>query len=68
MSQPLLQLRDLRREFPAGEETIAVLKDVNLDIHAGEMVAIPHDRPRDVWAETDASFLWVLSLEDDEAS
>ncbi len=40
MSQPLLQLRDLRREFPAGEETIAVLKDVNLDIHAGEMVAI----------------------------
>ncbi|MCL7713263.1 MacB family efflux pump subunit [Stenotrophomonas mori] len=40
MSPPLLQLRDLRREFPAGEETIAVLKDVNLDIHAGEMVAI----------------------------
>jgi macrolide transport system ATP-binding/permease protein len=40
MSQPLLQLRELRREFPAGEETIAVLKDVNLDIHAGEMVAI----------------------------
>ncbi|MEN5210047.1 MacB family efflux pump subunit [Stenotrophomonas terrae] len=40
MSQPLLQLRDLRREFPAGEQTIAVLKDVNLDIHAGEMVAI----------------------------
>lgn len=40
MSQPLLQLRALRREFPAGEETIAVLKDVNLDIHAGEMVAI----------------------------
>ncbi|MGE8280768.1 MAG: MacB family efflux pump subunit [Stenotrophomonas sp.] len=40
MSQPLLQLRDLRREFPAGEETIAVLKDINLDIRAGEMVAI----------------------------
>jgi len=40
MNQPLLQLRDLRREFPAGEDTIAVLKDVNLDIHAGEMVAI----------------------------
>ncbi len=40
MNPPLLQLRDLRREFPAGEETIAVLKDINLDIHAGEMVAI----------------------------
>ena len=40
MNQPLLQLRDLRREFPAGEDTIAVLKDVNLDIAAGEMVAI----------------------------
>lgn len=40
MSKPLLQLRDLRREFPAGEETIAVLKDINLEIGAGEMVAI----------------------------
>jgi macrolide transport system ATP-binding/permease protein len=37
---PLLRLRDLRREFPAGDETIAVLRDVNLDIAAGEMVAI----------------------------
>jgi len=36
----LLELRDLRREFPAGEGTIAVLKDVDLDIDAGEMVAI----------------------------
>jgi len=36
----LLRLRELRREFPAGENTIAVLRDVNLDIHAGEMVAI----------------------------
>ncbi len=40
MSIPLLRVRDLRREFPAGEETIAVLKDINLDIAAGEMVAI----------------------------
>ncbi|KZC91409.1 macrolide transporter, partial [Stenotrophomonas maltophilia] len=37
---PLLRLRDLRREFPAGDDVIAVLRDVNLDIHAGEMVAI----------------------------
>lgn len=37
---PLLQLVDLTREFPAGEGTIAVLKDVNLEIQAGELVAI----------------------------
>ena len=40
MSQALLQVRNLRREFPAGDDTIAVLKDINLDIAAGEMVAI----------------------------
>ncbi|PSD26335.1 hypothetical protein C7E12_18015, partial [Stenotrophomonas maltophilia] len=33
-------VEDLRREFPAGDDVIAVLRDVNLDIHAGEMVAI----------------------------
>ena len=37
---PLLEIRQLRREFPAGEGTIAVLKDIDLAIHAGEMVAI----------------------------
>jgi len=36
----LLELKDLRREFASGEQSIAVLKDVNLDIRAGEMVAI----------------------------
>ena len=30
----------MRREFPAGEQTIAVLKNVDLTIEAGEMVAI----------------------------
>ncbi len=40
MSEALLQLRDLGREYPAGEETIHALKGVNLDIRAGEMVAI----------------------------
>ncbi|MET0312071.1 MAG: ATP-binding cassette domain-containing protein, partial [Burkholderiaceae bacterium] len=40
MAQPLLEVRQLRREFPAGEETIAVLKDIDLAINAGEMVAI----------------------------
>jgi macrolide transport system ATP-binding/permease protein len=40
MSEPLLSLRQLRREFPSGDETLVVLKDVDLDIQAGEMVAI----------------------------
>ena len=40
MAEPLLELRGVYREFPAGEETVAVLKDVNLRIEAGEMVAI----------------------------
>src|SRR5450830_1306591 len=40
MTTPLLELRDLQREFPAGEQTIRVLKDVNVRIHAGEMLAI----------------------------
>ncbi|WP_283149840.1 macrolide ABC transporter ATP-binding protein/permease MacB [Silvimonas soli] len=36
----LLELTHLERRFPAGEEEVTVLKDVNLTIHAGEMVAI----------------------------
>lgn len=30
--------------------------------HAREMVVIPHDRPRDLCADEDSAFLWVLSL------
>ncbi|MFN9470107.1 MacB family efflux pump subunit [Acidovorax sp.] len=37
---PLLDIRGVTREFPAGDQVLAVLKDVNLSIHAGEMVAI----------------------------
>lgn len=36
----LLQVSNLWREFPAGDGVIAVLKNINLRIHAGEMVAI----------------------------
>ncbi len=39
-TQPLLELHGVTREFPAGDEKIAVLKDINLSIYAGEMVAI----------------------------
>ncbi|TKR33640.1 MacB family efflux pump subunit [Luteimonas gilva] len=40
MDSPLLQLTDLRREFPAGEGTIAALRNIDLRIDAGELVAI----------------------------
>ena len=35
-----MRLRGVTREFPAGDGPVAVLKDVNLTIRAGEMVAI----------------------------
>ncbi|WP_417815535.1 MacB family efflux pump subunit [Thalassospira alkalitolerans] len=37
---PLIEIRDLWRHYPAGEERIAVLKGINLTIERGEMVAI----------------------------
>ena len=40
MDHALLQMQGLRREFPAGDTTVAVLKDIDLTIEAGEMVAI----------------------------
>lgn len=38
--QPLLELRDLVRTFPSGDEEVVVLKSVNVTIRHGEMVAI----------------------------
>ncbi|MEY4516479.1 MAG: hypothetical protein RL180_825 [Pseudomonadota bacterium] len=40
MSQPLLHVHDLVREFPAGDGVVQVLKHINLSIYAGELVAI----------------------------
>ncbi|KPL66767.1 macrolide transporter [Erythrobacter sp. SG61-1L] len=37
---PLLRLRKVWREYPSGDGVFAALKDVDLDIHSGEMVAI----------------------------
>ncbi len=37
---PLISLRGLTRRFVTGAETLTVLDDVNLDIEAGEMIAI----------------------------
>lgn len=38
--QPLLAVKNLVREFPAGESTVQILKGVNLEIYPGELVAI----------------------------
>jgi macrolide transport system ATP-binding/permease protein len=38
--QPLLEVKDLTREFPAGENTVQILKGINLAIYPGELVAI----------------------------
>ncbi len=40
MAPPLIRLSRLRREFPSGDGSIAVLSDVDLEIEAGEFVAI----------------------------
>ncbi|QJB47758.1 MacB family efflux pump subunit [Acinetobacter sp. NEB149] len=38
--QPLLEVKNLVREFPTGESTVQILKGVNLEIYPGELVAI----------------------------
>lgn len=40
MTTPLLQLSHVFRRFANGEKTVDVLKDINLTIQSGEMVAI----------------------------
>lgn len=40
MVQPLLMLRGVCRDFPAGEQSVRVLDHIDLSIAAGEMVAI----------------------------
>jgi macrolide transport system ATP-binding/permease protein len=40
MAAPLIEITNLWREYPAGDQKIAVLKGVNLTIERGEMVAI----------------------------
>ena len=38
--KPLLEVKNLTREFPAGETTVQILKGINLEIYPGELVAI----------------------------
>jgi len=40
MSEPLLRLTGVWREYVSGDESIAALREVELDIEAGDMVAI----------------------------
>ncbi|WP_339479211.1 MULTISPECIES: MacB family efflux pump subunit [unclassified Pseudomonas] len=40
MTQPLLELKGITRSFLAGEKAFIALKDINLTINAGEVVAI----------------------------
>jgi macrolide transport system ATP-binding/permease protein len=40
MKQPLLQLEQLERCFLSGDQEVSVLKDINLAIYPGELVAI----------------------------
>jgi len=50
----LVQLIEGSLTFQAGDERRVA--------HAGEMVVIPHDRPRTICANEDAAFLWALAL------
>ena len=40
MTTPIISMRDIRRDFPSGGRMVSILKDIDLDIEAGEMVAI----------------------------
>ncbi|MCI0996133.1 hypothetical protein HWD95_19730, partial [Pseudomonas corrugata] len=40
MTRPLLELEGITRSFQAGEKAFIALKDINLTINAGEIVAI----------------------------
>lgn len=40
MTDPLISLKGLRRDYASGDGTITVLKDIDLTIERGEMVAI----------------------------
>lgn len=40
MSQPIIEIKDITRDFPLGSETVHVLKGINLVINKGEYVAL----------------------------
>ncbi|TFG34716.1 ABC transporter ATP-binding protein [Candidatus Thorarchaeota archaeon] len=40
MAQPIIQVQEVNKEYGKGKNTVAALKDVNIEIQAGEFVAI----------------------------
>ena len=40
MAGPIIQLEDVNKEFGKGKNTVAAMKDVNLNIEAGDFVAV----------------------------
>ncbi|KIX19917.1 macrolide ABC transporter ATP-binding protein [Flavobacterium sp. 316] len=40
MAQPIIEIKDIKRDFPLGEEIIHVLKGIDLTINKGEYVAL----------------------------
>lgn len=40
MTEPLISARGISRSFQAGDETITILRDIDIDIRPGELVAI----------------------------
>ena len=40
MAEPLIRIKNLYRRFKSGEGEVTILNDLNLEIEAGEMVAI----------------------------
>lgn len=40
MAKPIIQLEDVNKEYGKGKNTVAALKDVNLEIDAGDFVAV----------------------------
>jgi quercetin dioxygenase-like cupin family protein len=56
----LVQVIEGSLSFHAGDE--------RRDAHAGELVVIPHERPRTIQAKEDAAFLWALALDSRDAA
>ena len=40
MAQPIIEIKDIKRDFPLGDEIIHVLKGIDLTINKGEYVAL----------------------------
>ena len=40
MAGPIIQLEEVNKEYGKGKNTVAAMKDVNLEISAGEFVAV----------------------------